>query len=69
MSVVTKRKVATTRNEYLVPQPAAYGDVREAMQFALRDKDDAGYETSYDDSLMVTHSHENIIVYWEEVAK
>jgi len=65
MSVVTTRTKTTTRHEYIIPQPAAYGDVREAMQFALRDKDAAGLTTNYDDSLTVTHDDENIIVYWE----
>lgn len=69
MSVVDKRKTTTTRHEYLVRQPAAYGDVREAMQFAIRDKDAAGLQTSSDDALMVTHDDENIIVFWEEASK
>jgi hypothetical protein len=65
MSVVTMRNRTTVRHEYLVPQPAAYGDVMEAISFAKRDAADAGKDTSYDDAMHVTHDDENIIVYWE----
>lgn len=67
MSVVTTRSKRTTRYEYVVPQPAAYADVMEAVSFAKRDATEAGKDTSYDDALMVTHDDENIIVYWEDV--
>lgn len=69
MSVVTIRTRVTTRHEYVVPQPAAYGDVQEAIMFAKRDAQAAGKDTSYDDAMHVTHDDENIIVYWEEVDK
>ena len=50
MSVVTTRTRVTTRHEYLVPQPAAYGDVQEAISFAKRDAQAAGQDTSYTDA-------------------
>jgi len=65
MSVVTTRTRVTERHEYVVPQPAACGDIMEAITFAKRDAAEAGVNTSYDDSLHVTHDDENIIVYWE----
>lgn len=65
MSVVTERTTTTIRREYLVPQPAAYGDVLEAISFAKRDAAQEGKDVSYDDALTVTHDDENIIVYWE----
>jgi hypothetical protein len=65
MSVVTMRTRTTVRHEYVVPQPAAYGDLLEAIQFAKRDAVEAGKDTSYDDAMHVTHDDENIIVYWE----
>jgi hypothetical protein len=65
MSVVTMRTRTTVRHEYLVPQPAAYGDVLEAIDFAKRDAVDGGVNISYDDALHVTHDDENIIVFWE----
>jgi hypothetical protein len=66
MSVVTTRTRVTTRHDYCVPQPAALGDVLEAIAFAKRDAIQAGVDTTYDDALTVTHDDENIIVYWEE---
>lgn len=69
MSVVSNRTTVTTRHEYIVPQPAAYGDVLEAVAFAKRDATEAGKDTSYDDALTVTHDDDNIIVYWEEVKR
>ncbi|MBT2537219.1 hypothetical protein [Arthrobacter sp. ISL-69] len=69
MSVVDRRNTTTVRHEYLVPQPAAYGDVQEAIMFAKRDASDAGKDTSYDDAMHVTHDDDNIIVYWEEVKR
>ena len=65
MSVVTTRRRVTERFEYFVPQPAAYGDVQEAILFAKRDAEAAGKDVSYDDALHVTHDDDNIIVYWE----
>lgn len=69
MSVVTTRKRVTERHEYIVPQPAAYGDVNEAILFAKRDAEAAGHRMGFDDSLMVTHDDDNIIVYWEESSR
>ena len=69
MSVVTTRTKVTTRHEYLVPQPAAYGDVQEAILFAKRDAQEAGKDTTYTDAMYVTHDDENIIVYWEEAKR
>lgn len=59
------RTTTTVRHEYLVPQPAAYGDVVEAIATAKRDAADGGVKVNFDDALMVTHDDENIIVYWE----
>ena len=69
MSVVNTRTTTTVRHEYMVPQPSAYGDVIEAIQFAKRDAEQAGKDTSYDDALTITHDDDNIIVYWEEEKK
>jgi len=69
MSVVSQRTTTTVRHEYLVPQPAAYGDVQEAIAFAKRDASEAGINTMYDDAMHVTHDDENIIVYWEGVKR
>ena len=60
------RTRTTVRHEYVVPEPAAYGDVMEAISFAKRDASAAGKDTSYDDAMHVTHDDENIIVYWDE---
>lgn len=60
------RTKTTVRHEYIVPEPAAYGDVMEAIVFAKRDATEAGIDISYDDAMTVTHDDENIIVYWEE---
>lgn len=69
MSVVDQRTTTTVRHEYLVPLPAAYGDVLEAIDFAKRDAAAAGIKTSYDDAMHVTHDDDNIIVYWEEAKR
>jgi len=69
VSVVDQRTTVTTRHEYLVPQPAAYGDVLEAISIAKRDASAAGKDVSYDDALTVTHNDENIVIYWEEVKR
>jgi len=66
MSAVDIRKTTTVRHEYLVRDPAAYGDVQEAIMFAKRDAQAAGKDTSYDDAMHVTHDDDHIIVYWEE---
>lgn len=66
MSAVDQRSVTTIRHEYVVRNPAAWGDVREAMAFAERDMKAAGKDTRYDDAAHVTHDDDNIIVYWEE---
>ena len=66
MSAVEIRTVITKRHEYAVGTPAVWADVREAMAFAKRDKEAAGLDTSYDDSIMVTADEETITVYWEE---
>jgi hypothetical protein len=59
------RTKTTVRHEYVVPNPAAYGDLLEAIQFAKRDAAEAGKDTSYDDAMHVTHDDDNLIVYWE----
>ncbi|MDQ0241194.1 hypothetical protein [Arthrobacter bambusae] len=69
MSVVDQRTTTTVRHEYLVPQPAAYGNVLEAIDFARRDAGAAGVKIEHDDAMHVTHNDDNIIVYWEEVTK
>lgn len=69
MSAVDSRKTTTIRHEYIVRDPAAYGDVQEAIMFAKRDAQAAGKDTSYDDAMHVTHDDDHIIVYWEEVAR
>ncbi|TQJ60496.1 hypothetical protein FBY30_2764 [Arthrobacter sp. SLBN-83] len=66
MSVVTPRTRVTKRHEYAVPQPAAYGDVEDAILWAKRDAQAAHVDTSYSDALHVTHDDDNIIVYWEQ---
>jgi hypothetical protein len=67
VSVVSMRTKTTVRHEYIVPDPAAYGDLLEAIQFAKRDAAEAGKDTSYDDSLHVTHDGDNLIVFWEVI--
>jgi hypothetical protein len=69
MSVVTNRTTVTKRYEYIVPQPAAYGDVQEAILFAKRDAEAEGVDVSYDDAMHVTHDDDNIIIYWEESSR
>lgn len=69
MSAVDTRTTTTVRHEYLVRNPAPYADVQEAILFAKRDATDAGKDTSYDDTLWVTHNDDHIIVYWEEVKR
>jgi hypothetical protein len=65
VSLVSMRTKTTVRHEYVVPNPAAYGDLLEAIQFAKRDAAEAGKDTSYDDAMHVTHDDDNLIVYWE----
>jgi len=69
MSAVDQRTKVTTRHEYVVKDPAAYGNVQEAIMFAKRDAQAAGIDTSYDDAMHVTHDEEHISVFWEESSK
>lgn len=69
MTAVDQRTKVTTRHEYVVKDPAPYGEVQEAIMFAKRDAQAAGIDTSYDDAMHVTHDDDHIIVYWEEAVK
>lgn len=66
MSAVDQRTITTIRHEYVVPLPACWADVKEAMAFAVRDREAKGLSTDYDDIIRVTADEEHIITYWEE---
>lgn len=66
MSAVEQRTVTTVRHEYILPTPACWADVKEAMAFAARDRETKGLRVDYDDIIQVTADDEHIVVYWEE---
>lgn len=68
MVAYNKRESTIKKHEYVLPSSVAAGEVQVAITHARRDKEAAGYEASFMDSVMIGVADEEIIVYWEESA-
>lgn len=66
MALYTQRERATTRHEYVVPNPVNAAEFTKALSAAYQDYQSATGRNVSDDSIWVTHADEEIIIYWEE---
>jgi hypothetical protein len=66
MAVWEKRVRETVVHEYVMPNPVNLAEVGKAMSAAYQDYTRATGKNVADDSVWVTHSDEEIIIYWEE---
>jgi hypothetical protein len=66
MAVWEKRIRETVVHEYVMPNPVNLWEVSRAMAAAYQDYTRLTGKNVADDSVWVTHSDEEIIIYWEE---
>jgi hypothetical protein len=69
MALYTTRKRQTTVHEYVLPNPVNLGEVTKAMSAAYADYTARTGRNVSDDSIYVTHTDEEIILYFEESSK
>ena len=67
MAQFETRTKATTRHEYVLPNPVNQAEFNKALSVAYSDYSKSGKYIA-DDSVWVTHADEEIIIYWEEQA-
>lgn len=59
----------TTRHEYFLPNPTNHVEFYKALSYAYQEyKDNMRTETVSDDAVWVTHSDDEITIYWEEAS-
>ena len=61
-----KRVRTTTVHEYVMPNPVNLGEVSRAMSAAYQEYTRTTGKNVSDDSVWVTHTDDEIIIYWEE---
>jgi len=67
MAQFEKRINTTTRHEYVLPDPANHAEVHKALSYAYQEyKDNMRKAAVSDDAVWITHSDDEIIIYWEE---
>ena len=66
MAQFEKRIKSTTRHEYVLPNPANHAEIGKALGYAYQEYKDGTGKDIYDDSVWITHSDDEIIIYWEE---
>jgi hypothetical protein len=64
VSTFSKRRVTTTRHEYVVPSPAPLAEVMKAIAYAKQEMPEA--RRSYDDACMVEACDDEIVIWWTE---
>ena len=66
MAVYEKRRRETVVHELAMPNPVNLTEFSKAMSYAFQEYSGQTGRNASDDSIWVTHSDEEIIIYWEE---
>ena len=66
MALYAERTKQTTRHEYVVPDLVNATEFTKALSAAYQGYQSATGRSVADDSVWVTHSDEEIVIYWEE---
>ena len=68
MAQWSKRKVTTARHEYVVAKPCNWVEMHKALDAAASGYKEITRRPLADDSMWVTSTDEEIIIYWEQDA-